>query len=101
MTSPNFQRARGTTMSVVKGVMVSCAVLALGLTMACQGPKGDTGPTGPAGQTGQQGPAGTFSGTTSSPVTFSGGTTITGGLTIDGKDLFAASMAGLYPAVLG
>lgn len=81
----------------LRSVVVSCALLAL----ACQGAKGDTGATGATGPAGPQGPAGTFSGTTSSPVTFSGGVTINGALAINGQDLFAASMAGLAPAVFG
>jgi hypothetical protein len=79
---------------VVRFVVVPCALLAL----ACQGPKGDTGETGPQGP---QGPAGTFSGTTTSPVTFNGGATINGAVSINGQDLFAAAMAGLAPAVFG
>ncbi len=70
------------------------------------GATGPTGPTGPTGLTGATGSAGSFSGTTSSPVTFSGGVTVTGGLTTDtltvgGMDLFSAAMQGTYPAVLG
>lgn len=84
-------------------VVVLFALLAL----ACQGPKGDRGdqgapgPQGDPGSTGPQGPPGTFAGSTDSPVVLDGGVAINNGLTIDGKDLFAAAMTGLYPAVLG
>jgi len=69
--------------------VVPCAVLAVACT-GSQGPAGPKGDPGEPGVQGPQGPPGTFSGTTSSPVTFSGG-----------QDLFAASMAGLSPAVFG
>jgi hypothetical protein len=92
--------------SVFRIVVVPCVLLALACSGA-KGDKGDTGPVGPQGPAGAQGlpgpqgPTGTFSGTTTDPVTFSGGTTITGGLTINGQDLFTATMQGLYPGVLG
>ncbi|HYV49116.1 MAG TPA: hypothetical protein VFA20_29855 [Myxococcaceae bacterium] len=82
---------------VFRMMVMPCALLAL----ACQGTKGDKGDTGATGPAGPQGPTGTFSGTATTPVTFSGGTTITGALTINGQDLFTASMQGTYPAVLG
>jgi hypothetical protein len=77
------------------GIVVgTCALLAL----ACQGPKGDAGPAGAQGvqgPAGPAGPAGTFSGT------FTGDAGIIGSLTVNGQDLFAASMQGLAPAVFG
>jgi hypothetical protein len=87
----------------LRSVVVTCALLAL----ACQGPKGDQGDQGPPGMqgatgpTGPQGPPGTFAGSTDSPVVLDGGVAINNGLTVNGRDLFTAAMAGVYPAVLG
>ncbi|HZN92793.1 MAG TPA: hypothetical protein VFB81_08805, partial [Myxococcales bacterium] len=89
--------------SGLRSVVVGCALLAL----ACQGPKGDQGdqgvpgPQGQTGPTGPQGPPGTFAGSTDIHAVLDGGVTINGPVTINGRDLFAASMAGLYPAVFG
>ena len=53
------------------------------------GPGGPAGPTGPLGPTGPTGATGSFSGTTSSAVTFSGGMT-TSGLTLLGGQIYVS-----------
>lgn len=80
--------------AVIRGVVVFFGALALACS-GSQGPQGPAGPQGPQGPAGPAGPAGTFSGT------FTGNANINGTLTVNGQDLFAASMQGLAPAVFG